>query len=76
MKSGNATHSVCECDHLTSFAVLVNHAGVEVNKYHDAALDVITKVGISVSIVCLVLCIATFAYFRYDGAYTIAVDSK
>uniref|UniRef100_A0A668UW26 Adhesion G protein-coupled receptor L3.1 n=1 Tax=Oreochromis aureus TaxID=47969 RepID=A0A668UW26_OREAU len=61
----NRTHTSCSCTHLTSFAVLMAH--VEVNKtdsMHDVLLDVITWVGILLSLVCLLICIFTFCFFR------------
>ncbi|KAM4750539.1 adhesion G protein-coupled receptor L3 isoform 9-T9 [Anableps anableps] len=61
----NRTHTSCSCTHLTSFAVLMAH--VEVKKaesMHDMLLDVITWVGILLSLVCLLICIFTFCFFR------------
>uniref|UniRef100_A0AAX7UN24 Adhesion G protein-coupled receptor L3.1 n=1 Tax=Astatotilapia calliptera TaxID=8154 RepID=A0AAX7UN24_ASTCA len=61
----NRTHTSCSCTHLTSFAVLMAH--VEVKKtgsMHDVLLDVITWVGILLSLVCLLICIFTFCFFR------------
>ncbi|XP_076001792.1 adhesion G protein-coupled receptor L3 isoform X2 [Genypterus blacodes] len=63
--STNRTHTSCSCTHLTSFAVLMAH--VEVKKagsMHDLLLDVITWVGILLSLVCLLICIFTFCFFR------------
>nr|XP_039261369.1 adhesion G protein-coupled receptor L2-like isoform X1 [Styela clava] len=73
MTENNETHTTCECDHLTSFAVLVNHAGVTIAPIHDMALTIVTSVGISISIVCLLLCILTFSCFRnlYNDRNTI-----
>ena len=39
---GNRSHTVCECDHLTNFAVLMDVRGVEVNiksAHHDQPWD-------------------------------------
>ncbi|XP_030643775.1 adhesion G protein-coupled receptor L3 isoform X2 [Chanos chanos] len=61
----NRTHTSCSCTHLTNFAVLMAH--VEVKKadpVHDLLLDVITWVGILLSLVCLLICIFTFCFFR------------
>ncbi|KAG5832772.1 hypothetical protein ANANG_G00294680 [Anguilla anguilla] len=52
----NSTHTVCACSHLSSFAVLMALYEVE-DAFH---LEVITWVGLSVSQVCLLLCIVTF----------------
>ncbi|XP_031416297.1 adhesion G protein-coupled receptor L3 isoform X1 [Clupea harengus] len=61
----NRTHTSCSCTHLTNFAVLMAH--VEVKKadpMHVLLLDVITWVGILLSLVCLLICIFTFCFFR------------
>ncbi|XP_051025282.1 adhesion G protein-coupled receptor E5 [Acomys russatus] len=45
----------CHCNHLTSFAILMAQYNVQ-----DPTLAFITKVGLSISLVCLLLCILTF----------------
>ncbi|XP_014209550.1 latrophilin Cirl isoform X2 [Copidosoma floridanum] len=64
LKQSNRTHSVCECEHLTNFAVLMDVHGVALDPANKLALHIITYVGCSVSIVCLVLAIITFQLFR------------
>ncbi|KAM8939275.1 adhesion G protein-coupled receptor L3 [Pelodytes ibericus] len=61
----NKTHTVCSCNHLTNFAVLMAHVEVKhSDMVHDLLLDVITWVGILLSLVCLLICIFTFCFFR------------
>uniref|UniRef100_A0AAQ5ZT78 Adhesion G protein-coupled receptor L3 n=1 Tax=Amphiprion ocellaris TaxID=80972 RepID=A0AAQ5ZT78_AMPOC len=61
----NRTHTSCSCTHLTSFAVLMAHVEVKkTDSMHDVLLDVITWVGILLSLVCLLICIFTFCFFR------------
>ncbi|XP_018593474.1 adhesion G protein-coupled receptor L3 isoform X3 [Scleropages formosus] len=61
----NRTHTTCSCTHLTNFAVLMAHVEVKnVDPVHDLLLDVITWVGILLSLVCLLICIFTFCFFR------------
>ncbi|XP_061130806.1 adhesion G protein-coupled receptor L3 isoform X4 [Syngnathus typhle] len=61
----NRTHTSCSCTHLTSFAVLMAHVEVKkADSIHDLLLDVITWVGILLSLVCLLICIFTFCFFR------------
>ncbi|XP_048826362.1 adhesion G protein-coupled receptor L3-like isoform X5 [Brienomyrus brachyistius] len=61
----NRTHTTCSCTHLTNFAVLMAHVDVKTaDPIHDLLLDVITWVGILLSLVCLLLCIFTFCFFR------------
>ncbi|XP_067438685.1 adhesion G protein-coupled receptor E5 isoform X2 [Thunnus thynnus] len=56
----NATHTVCTCEHLSSFAVLMALYPMT----HPFALILITKIGLTMSLLCLVLCILTFKFCR------------
>ncbi|XP_069023892.1 adhesion G protein-coupled receptor E5 [Embiotoca jacksoni] len=56
----NATHTVCTCEHLSSFAVLMALYPME----HTFGLLLVTKMGLALSLVCLVLCILTFNFCR------------
>uniref|UniRef100_A0A665XEV3 Adhesion G protein-coupled receptor L3 n=1 Tax=Echeneis naucrates TaxID=173247 RepID=A0A665XEV3_ECHNA len=60
----NRTHTTCSCTHLTNFAVLMAHVDVKVAPVHDMLLDVITWVGILLSLVCLLISLFTFCFFR------------
>ncbi|XP_052584388.1 adhesion G protein-coupled receptor E5 isoform X1 [Peromyscus californicus insignis] len=51
----NVTTRLCHCSHLTSFAILMAQYHVK-----DPRLELITKVGLSLSLACLLLCIVTF----------------
>ncbi|XP_035665909.1 adhesion G-protein coupled receptor G2-like [Branchiostoma floridae] len=51
---------VCECNHLTNFAVLMDIYG----DLHSFALDVISKVGIALSITGLILTLITYMIFK------------
>ncbi|XP_066203014.1 adhesion G protein-coupled receptor E5 isoform X4 [Saccopteryx leptura] len=51
--------TTCQCDHLSSFAILTAHYDVK-----DQKLALITKLGLSLSLVCLLLCILTFLLVR------------
>lgn len=64
MHSNNQTHTVCECEHLTNFAVLMDVHSTLLPQVHQQALQVITYVGCVISVVCLVLAILTFQLFR------------
>ncbi|XP_024412591.2 adhesion G protein-coupled receptor E5 isoform X1 [Desmodus rotundus] len=55
-RNGSTT---CRCSHLSSFAILMAHYDVE-----DLKLTLITKVGLALSLVCLLLCILTFLLVR------------
>ncbi|XP_031673190.1 CD97 antigen-like [Oncorhynchus kisutch] len=54
--TSNATHTVCSCSHLSSFAVLMALYPVK----NTFELRLLTWLGLSVSVVCLLLCILTF----------------
>ncbi|XP_039628326.1 adhesion G protein-coupled receptor E1-like isoform X1 [Polypterus senegalus] len=56
----NVTHTTCRADHLSSFAVLMALYNIE----DIFELKVITWVGLSLSLICLALCILTFFYCR------------
>ncbi|XP_067877048.1 adhesion G protein-coupled receptor E3-like isoform X3 [Heterodontus francisci] len=58
----NTTHTVCNCTHLSSFAVLM--ALHEIEKSDEYNLSVITMVGIILSLVCLFISILTFILCR------------
>ncbi|XP_064416366.1 adhesion G protein-coupled receptor E1-like [Latimeria chalumnae] len=58
--SSNQTHTICSSDHLSSFAVII--AAIEIER--DIALEVITYVGIILSLVCLAACIVTLKCFN------------
>ncbi|KAG5324856.1 LPHN protein, partial [Acromyrmex heyeri] len=60
----NETHTVCECNHLTNFAVLMDVHAVRLDIAHQVALQIITYIGCIISVVCLVLAILTFQLFR------------
>uniref|UniRef100_A0A7N8Y745 Adhesion G protein-coupled receptor L3-like n=1 Tax=Mastacembelus armatus TaxID=205130 RepID=A0A7N8Y745_9TELE len=61
----NKTHTTCSCTHLTNFAVLMAHVDVKnTDPVHDMLLDVITWVGILLSLVCLLISLFTFCFFR------------
>ncbi|XP_070270062.1 adhesion G protein-coupled receptor E2-like [Myotis yumanensis] len=51
------TSTTCQCSHLSSFAVLMAHYDVQ---EEDPALAVITYVGLSLSLLCLLLAALTF----------------
>ncbi|KAM9314708.1 adhesion G protein-coupled receptor E5 isoform 2-T2 [Pholidichthys leucotaenia] len=59
-QKSNATHTVCSCEHLSSFAVLMALYPME----HPFALQILTKIGLIISLVCLILSILTFKFCR------------
>ncbi|XP_068607092.1 adhesion G protein-coupled receptor E5-like [Brachionichthys hirsutus] len=57
-KHSNITHTLCSCDHLTSFAVLMARYPMK----HTFGLLLVTKIGLTLSLLCLMLCILTFKF--------------
>ncbi|XP_018610111.2 CD97 antigen-like [Scleropages formosus] len=62
VSESNGTHTICSCTHLSSFAVLM--ALYDIEEKFQQQLQMITWVGLSLSLVCLFLCIITFSCFR------------
>ncbi|XP_039179293.1 adhesion G protein-coupled receptor E3-like isoform X1 [Crotalus tigris] len=56
----NITHTECSCQHLSSFAVLM----ATTHKHGDLILTIISYLGLSISVICLFLCIVTFLFCR------------
>ncbi|XP_073697736.1 adhesion G protein-coupled receptor E5-like isoform X2 [Garra rufa] len=56
----NSTHTVCYWSHFSSFAVLMALYPVQ----ESDELELITRVGLVLSLVCLFLCILTFQFCR------------
>uniref|UniRef100_A0A8C4SXJ7 Adhesion G protein-coupled receptor E3-like n=1 Tax=Erpetoichthys calabaricus TaxID=27687 RepID=A0A8C4SXJ7_ERPCA len=54
--------TVCNCSHLSSFAVLMRMS--EPKKFEDPTLSVISHILITTSLVCLTLAIVTFLFCR------------
>ena len=61
----NTSVTVCECDHLTHFAILLSVAPLNLTDAVVLSLEVIGYVGVSVSVVAMGLTIFTFAALKY-----------
>ncbi|KAM8960732.1 adhesion G-protein coupled receptor D1 [Pelodytes ibericus] len=58
---GNLNYSVCRCNHLTNFAILMQVVPVKLSSSHKVALSSISYIGCSLSIFCLAITLVTFA---------------
>ncbi|KAM8866595.1 adhesion G-protein coupled receptor D1 isoform 3-T3 [Synchiropus picturatus] len=58
---GNMTYSVCLCNHLTNFAILMQVVPLKLTAGHKVALSTIGYIGCSISIFCLAITLVTFA---------------
>ena len=65
----NTSVTVCECNHLTHFALLLSAAPLNLTDADVLSLEVIGYVGVSVSLVAMCLVIFTFAAFEYVCVY-------
>ncbi|XP_060579845.1 adhesion G protein-coupled receptor L3-like [Ruditapes philippinarum] len=59
LKEETADNVVCQCSHLTNFAVLMSPSGVD--SKHSQILSIISAVGCAISMVCLILTIVAHA---------------
>jgi len=56
--------TMCQCYHLTNFAVLVDVYGLAQSEQHKSNLDILTWIGCGISITSLTICIYVFSSFR------------
>ena len=61
----NTSVTVCECHHLTHFAILLSAAPLNLTDAVVLSLEVVGYVGVSVSLVAMGLVIFTFVAFKY-----------
>ena len=62
----NTSVTVCECDHLTHFAILLSASPLNLTQEVTLSLEIIGYVGVSISLVAMALTIITFAIIKYD----------
>uniref|UniRef100_A0A7M4FRA1 Adhesion G-protein coupled receptor D1 n=1 Tax=Crocodylus porosus TaxID=8502 RepID=A0A7M4FRA1_CROPO len=60
-ESGDLNYSVCLCNHLTNFAILMQVVPLKLTIQHRVALSSISYIGCSLSIFCLTITLVTFA---------------
>ena len=61
----NTSVTVCECNHLTHFAILLSAAPLNLTDSALFSLEIIGYVGVSVSLVAMGLTIFTFVALKY-----------
>ncbi|RWS17062.1 G-protein coupled receptor protein-like protein [Dinothrombium tinctorium] len=72
----NQTHTTCECNHLTNFAVLMQVRDIKISAANEAALRIITYIGCSVSIICLALTLLIFILCKSLKGDRIAIHTN
>ena len=60
----NASLTVCECNHLTHFAILLSPVPLSLTESARLSLEVITVVGVIISIVAMAITVMTFILLR------------
>nr|CAB3263480.1 latrophilin-3-like [Phallusia mammillata] len=67
--SSNATHTVCNCSHLTSFAVLIQIVDYNMDDAtvlgHQKALSIISKIGCALSFIGVLFMCAAFIKLKF-----------
>ncbi|OCT56802.1 hypothetical protein XELAEV_18004385mg [Xenopus laevis] len=58
--SSNVSHTLCSCDHLSTFAVIIAPCDIK----EDHGLLVVSRIGLSISLICLFLSLVTFLLCR------------
>ncbi|XP_077861447.1 uncharacterized protein LOC100373893 [Saccoglossus kowalevskii] len=53
--ASNSSHTVCHCNHLTNFAILMQFTEPIDLGVHDDVLEYLTYIGTSISVLCLVI---------------------
>ena len=59
--------TVCSCDHLTSFAVLMHTdpaAGSSTPAHHQTALSIITYIGTGMSLACIIVTLSLYGWYQ------------
>jgi hypothetical protein len=61
----NSTMTVCECNHLTHFAILLSARPLELSKAKILSLQIIGYVGVSISLVAMAATVFVFLFLKY-----------
>ncbi|GBN72848.1 hypothetical protein AVEN_72701-1 [Araneus ventricosus] len=67
VESGNDTYTLCVCDHLTNFALLMDYQGL-LDDVDQRPFHYITLVGCILSIISLSICVVVFSCYRSPTA--------
>ena len=60
----NTSVTVCECNHLTHFAILLSTSSPNLTRNVELSLGIIGYVGVSISLVAMALTVTTFCLFK------------
>ena len=62
----NVSTTVCECYHLTHFAILLSAAPINASRRVIASLEIIGYVGVTISLVAMAITVFAFLFLRYN----------
>ena len=60
----NSTHTVCQCTHLTNFAILLSARPLALSRAVALSLEIIGYIGVSLSVIAMVATIITLVFLR------------
>ena len=60
----NISRTVCECDHLTHFAILLSPVPLNYSKGVEISLQAVGYVGVAVSLLAMAVTVVTFIFLR------------
>ncbi|GFU01715.1 adhesion G protein-coupled receptor L1 [Nephila pilipes] len=69
LESSNGSYSLCVCDHLTNFAVLMDYQGL-LDDVDQRPFYYITVIGCTLSIICLAICVVVFSFYGYQSKHS------
>ncbi len=61
----NISQTVCECNHLTHFAILLSPVPLNFTEAVKDSLEAISYVGVAVSLVAMAVTVFTFSFLKY-----------
>lgn len=66
LESSNRTHSMCKCNHLTHFTILMDIYDIQKDQaiHHKMILSILTVVLSIVSCICIILTLLAFRYIK------------
>ena len=58
------TQTVCECDHLTHFAILLSPVPLNYSDPVELSLKAIGYIGVTISLFAMAVTVTTLSYFK------------
>ena len=61
----NSTMTVCKCNHLTHFAILLSAQPLDLSPQKILSLQIIGYIGVSISLVAMAATVFVFLFLKY-----------